>query len=180
VGWFWPFNTDRGEQGELYELDLSPPPMRQPDETHIAYRARLAEPDPRMTMLLQLRDARLRDIEPRRPKPSTEGIILPSIDQVMGKNIGRRVARIAKLRSALAARDDAVGVAPPQSGSVRAGDIDKLIAAGARDPEFLRNDGHLTALGQWNRTRPAVTLRGAAGPALTSRSHLVLCDRQAR
>jgi hypothetical protein len=131
VAWFWPFNTDRGEQGELYELDLSPPPMRQPDETHIAYRARLAEPDPRMTMLLQLRDARLRDIEPRRPKPSTEGIILPSIDQVMGKNIGRRVARIAKLRSALAARDDAVGVAPPQSGSVRAGDIDKLIAAGA-------------------------------------------------
>jgi hypothetical protein len=33
VAWFWPFNTDRGEQGELYELDLSPPPMRQPDES---------------------------------------------------------------------------------------------------------------------------------------------------
>jgi hypothetical protein len=48
---------------------------------------------------------------------------------------------------------------------MRAGDIDKLMAAGARDPAFLRAMVTLTSLTLWDRTRPAKVLRGCAKQA---------------
>jgi hypothetical protein len=69
------------------------------------------------------------------------------------------------LRDALAARADAVGIALPAQGTMRADQIDKLLAAGQHDPAFLHEMTTLTALGLWDRTRPAKVLRGFAKQA---------------
>jgi hypothetical protein len=71
VAWHWPYTEDgtpdRVEPGEEYEIDLSPK-GRQPGESSFEYRARVDresdEGDPRIKMLLQLRDARLLAFDP--------------------------------------------------------------------------------------------------------------------
>jgi hypothetical protein len=75
VAWYWPFTesgeADRVDPGEEYEIDLSPK-GRRPGESSFEYRARVDqecdEGDPRIRMLLQLRDARLLAFDP----PSVE------------------------------------------------------------------------------------------------------------